>query len=134
MQVRSSEAVPGAEVMRRIRRMHVLLIGIVILSVLDLLLTLDHLRTNGLLEANPLVVTLVEATQSVWVLVLYKLASVSICVGVLFAIRRHRSGEIGAWFGLTVLVGLTALWSVYEREVEDVTRVAQVDDGWLRLD
>jgi hypothetical protein len=128
------EAAPAAGHSRRIRRMHLLLIGIVILSVLDLLLTLDHLRTNGLLEANPLVVALVESTQSVWVLVLYKSVSVGICVGVLFSLRRHRSGEIGAWCGLAVLVGLSVLWNVYEREVAEVPQIAAVDDGWLRLD
>ena len=83
------------------------------LSLTDLLLTLTHLQSVGMAEANPIVVKLVQTTRSPLILVLFKLATVAVCTTLLFRVRYHRSGEIGAWLATGVLVGVSLLWSGY---------------------
>ncbi len=121
----------------RSRRVIALLGAVVLLSLGDLLVTLAYLKSVGLMEANPIVAYLIESTQSVWVLAGYKGLTVGICATVLFCLRRHREGEIGAWCAAAIL-GLTALqWHQYARSVDgpDIRLVGAGDPGehllWL---
>ena len=102
----------------RSRRVMALLGAVVLLSLGDLLVTLAYLKSVGLMEANPIAVYLIESTQSAWVLACFKGLTVGFCATVLFCLRRHREGEIGAWCAAAIL-GLTALqWHQYARYVD----------------
>jgi hypothetical protein len=91
----------------------VLLGTIIVLSMIDLALTLHHLRNGGLLEDNPVIVLLIQWTQSPWVLVIHKLATLAICGGVLYRLRDRRSAEIAAWLVLGILTWVMYLWWGY---------------------
>ena len=73
----------------RPRRVSWLLAGVLLLSLIDLLLTIVHLRSVGMVEANPIAAFLIRSTQSVWVLSAYKLVTVGICLSLLYRLRRH---------------------------------------------
>ncbi len=114
----------------RSRRVIALLGAVVLLSLGDLLLTLAYLKSVGLMEANPIAAYLIESTQSAWVLAGYKGLTVGICATVLFCLRRHREGEIGAWCAAAILV-LTALqWHQYACYVDgpEAVRLAGAGD------
>lgn len=51
---------------RRSRRVIVLLAAIIVLSAADLAITLFHLKTMGMMEANPIARFLIEQTSSAW--------------------------------------------------------------------
>ena len=102
----------------RARRVMVLLLVVVLLSVGDLLISLAYLRSTGLLEANPIAAYLIESTNSAWVLTGYKGLTVGVCVTVLLGLRRHREGEIGAWCAAAILMVTALQWHQYARYVD----------------
>ncbi len=96
-----------------------LLLGcILILSGADLLLTIIHLQQFGLAESNPIVVFLVETFNSLWVLAVFKLATVAMCIGFLFRARHHVVGEFGAWLATIILTMVLMVWYDYSDTVE----------------
>lgn len=123
---------------RRARRVIVLLAAIVVLSLADLLVTLGHLKSTGMIEANPIAAYLIRVTRSPWVLAQYKCLTVGICVGLLFRLRRRVWGEVGAWCAVGILTVMALLWHTYSRELESPAKVGvvQAEDGgqWLQLD
>jgi len=122
----------------RSKRVIVLLAGIILLSIADLVVTLVHLRTIGMAEANPIAAWLIRSTQSPWVLMAYKALTVGICVSVLYRFRRCATGEIASWIGVLILAGMALLWSCYSSALESPAEVllAQAEQGeqWLYLD
>ena len=125
---------------RRMHRLVVLLAAIVVLSMADLAITVTHLQTIGMLEANPIAAFLIRESGSVWTLALFKSCTVALCVTMLFALRRSRLAEVGAWVAILVLVGLCFQWHIYtERFVGDSRQLLLVRSGtlseqWLVLD
>jgi uncharacterized membrane protein len=125
---------------RRNHRLLVLLAAIVVLSMADLAITLTHLQTIGMIEANPVAAFLIRESGSAWTLALFKSCTVALCVTLLFALRRSRFAEVGAWTAIIVLVGLSIQWHIYtERFVEDphqllLVRSGTLADQWLMLD
>lgn len=117
-----------------------MLIGaIIILSLADLVVTMTHLKSTGMVEANPIAVYLIRATESPWALASFKALTVLICVSLLFKLRRHVEGEIAAWCAVLVLVGMAMMWHSYTRslaELEDIRMVeaAAGEENWLQLD
>ncbi|MCL4209648.1 MAG: hypothetical protein HRU76_04895 [Phycisphaeraceae bacterium] len=95
------------------RRVTMLLAMIVLLSAADLAATITHLRTIGMVEANPIAYTIIQHTQSAFSLACYKGLTVLVCVLLLYRLRFVPQGEIAAWFGVLVLMLLTAYWGVY---------------------
>lgn len=123
----------------RERRVVVLLLGIIALSVADLVITITHLKTIGMIEANPIAAYLIAATQSTWILILYKLSTVGISVSLLYFARNYRVGEIATWSALAILVGMSVSWHNYSAYVGDIEQVRLVQNGtysdsWLVLD
>lgn len=104
----------------RSRRVTVLLFGILILSLADLLLTLHHLRTIGMAEANPLAVWIVQETGSAAVLSAFKLVTVALSCGLLYLCRQKRSSEAACWFALGILLALAIAWHRYSAMVATV--------------
>ncbi len=93
---------------------------IVVLSLLDLLLTLIYVTEIGLIEDNPMA-RLVLETGGPRLLVAAKVASVGFCVGVLFWARRRGFAEVAAVFGMVVLIWLTIRWMSYMRVFSGLT-------------
>jgi hypothetical protein len=122
----------------RSRRIMILIAGIIALSIADLLITIAHLRTVGMIEANPVAAYLIDTYQSVWILAAYKLITVGICITALYVIRKRLIGEMAAWTSVAILAGMAIIWHLYATELEDpvtleLVRNASMDDGWLYL-
>ena len=98
-----------------------LLLGcILILSGADLLLTIIHLQHFGLAESNPIVIFLVESSQSLWVLAAFKLVTVALCLGFLYHARHHVVGECGAWLATIILAVVLMVWYDYSDITEEL--------------
>lgn len=104
----------------RPKRVVILLIAIVLLSLADLYITITYLMHFGMFEANP-IARLVMDYHEPWGVVAWKLGTVAIAGGILFHIRTHRLAEFAAWLGLFVLVWLTFQWVSYIDGVEELT-------------
>ena len=122
---------------RRGRRVVVLLAAIFVLSMADLAATLANLHSTGMVEANPVARFVIERGDS-WGLAAYKLATVGICIALLFRLRHHVQGEAASWVGLAILAGLSFYWGHYTTpmhspEAISVNMNATLDDRWLSL-
>ncbi len=100
---------------QRSERVTWLLGGVVVLSFVDLFLTITYLTTVGMSEGNPIAVWLLHTTNSVWPLVLYKLSTVAVCVSLLYHYRCKRQGELASWCAMIILVALSVWWNQYSR-------------------
>lgn len=98
---------------QRSERVTWLLGGVVALSLADLFLTLSYLTTVGMSEGNPIAVWLLHATDSIWPLAVYKIFTVTVCVGLLYANRHKRQGELASWCAMIILVALSVWWNQY---------------------
>lgn len=114
---------PGALFLDRLPgrsfRVGFMLAVIVVLSLLDLLLTLIYVTEIGLIEDNP-VARLVLEIGGPRLLVAAKVVSVGFCTGVLFWARRRGIAELAAVIGVVVLVWLTVRWMSYMHVFSDV--------------
>lgn len=104
---------------RRARRVTLLVLGIIVLSLVDLAITLAYLRANWMMEANPLAAYIIRSTNSPWVLAAFKCCTVGICAALLLHLRRFRSGEIAAWCGIGVLTVMAIMWHAYADHMDD---------------
>ena len=123
----------------RSRRVGILLIGIVLLSLGDLALTLTHLKTIGMIEANPIAAYLLQVTESAWALGSYKLLTVGICVGLLFKVRHRIEGEIAAWCGGSIMLVMSVVWVNSSSYLDDPEQNTMAQPGlygeqWTVLD
>jgi uncharacterized membrane protein len=121
----------------RARRVTLLLLGVVVLSLGDLLLTVECMTTMGMMEANPIAVYLARSTGSAWALSAYKMLTVAVSVGLLYRLRHHRSAEVAAWCAATVLAVLTLSWSAYAGCLDEsdlyALRSTDATSGWVIL-
>jgi len=101
------------EAIHRSERVTWLLGGVIVLSLVDLFLTLTYLTTVGMSEGNPIAVWLLSATNSIWPLIFYKLGTVAICVSLLYVNRFRREGELASWCAMIILVALSIWWNQY---------------------
>lgn len=104
----------------RSRRVVTLAAGIVLLSLLDLVMTLTFLTHVGMEEANPLARGIMAYGSPV-LLALWKAACVGLTVGILFTFRRTRQAEVGAWVCALVMGWLTVRWVGYVEQVPRFT-------------
>ncbi len=123
----------------RPRRVVLLIVGIVVLSIGDLGVTLLHLKSSGMIEANPVAAWIIAHTGSGALLTAYKAVTVAICVGLLFRLRRHVEGEIGAWCAVLIMAAVSIQWYQYNREIHididiELARQGAYGENWLILD
>ena len=104
----------------RSRRVLALLLCVIVLSAADLYLTTTHLSSAGMAEGNPIARAIIAANSPV-LLTLWKTLTVGVGVWILFAARRSRSGEAGAWLCFGVLCWLMVRWMTYSDEVGSLT-------------
>jgi cytochrome bd-type quinol oxidase subunit 2 len=98
---------------QRAERVTWLLGGVVLLSLADLFLTLTYLTTVGMSEGNPIAHWLLETTDSVWPLAVYKVFTVAVCVTLLYRNRDKRQSELASWCAVLILVTLSIWWNQY---------------------
>jgi hypothetical protein len=97
----------------RSQRVIWLLVGVVMLSIVDLFLTLTYLTSVGMSEGNPIALWLLQATHSVWPLAVYKGITVAVCVTLLYRTRAKRQSELAAWCAMLILFALSVWWNQY---------------------
>lgn len=112
--------------------------GIIVLSLGDLLITITYLRSTGMIEANPIAECLIRLTGSLSVLALYKAVTVGVCVGLLYRLRHHVEGEVAAWCAVAILAVMSFQWHHYTRQFDhadvELAHRWALSDEWLRLD
>lgn len=114
----------------RIRRVLILLCVVIVLSLADLYLTVLYVSgAGGFPEANPFARAIMSA-QSIPLLIAWKMGTVLTAVGILYAIRRTRSAELGAWVCFLVLGWLTVHWGQYVAEAHPTTLVQAAEYGY----
>jgi len=130
------DAISAAPPSGRVRRVLFLLSVVIVLSLADLYLTLLFVTQGSFAEANPLARAIMHA-QSIGLLVAWKLGSVLTTVGILYAVRKTRSAELGAWVCFGVLGWLTYQWTGYidaPPVTADALETYGYDDGhWVTL-
>lgn len=112
-----------------------LLLAVVVMSLADLYMTLLHMSSFGMLEANPLARHIIERGSPA-LLVLWKLATIAFAAGILFAARRTRIGEGAAWVCALVMTALMCQWVHYSSHVSGLTKemsliAASGDTRWV---
>lgn len=120
----------------RVTRVYLLLTFVTLLSTLDLFLTLHQMQAAGMAEANPIVVKLLTIMPSAWALAVYKILSVSVCVGLQVLVRRTLVGELGAWLAAAILMGVIVTWIFYLQivNIDGFTQVQALGLGdWVVL-
>jgi hypothetical protein len=122
----------------RSRRILLILMGVVILSLADLAITLAYLRANWMMEANPIAAYLIKTTQSAWLLAWYKIITVAVCVALLYRVRHSRAGEVAAWCALAILCIMSIMWRSYSNHLDDpqiivLAHATHFDDGRLGM-
>lgn len=120
-----------SSVRTRGRRVCLLLIGVTVLGLGDLLATTTHMNGVGLIEANPFARHLVEAGSTEG-LVLFKLGSIGIAIGLILRVRNHRAGEIGGWVLVAIMAVLTLHWHHYSMMLDEQLRHVEDLDAFVR--
>ncbi len=114
-----------------------LIFSIIVLSLADLHMTLEHVTMIGMSEGNPLA-RLIMSTNSPGALVAWKLTSVAAACLAFYAGRKKMIGELAAWFCCGVLIWLTIRWNTYATELAGVCpqvyTMYQADTGlWITM-
>ncbi|GEM_PF-2060139 len=124
---------------RRAGRILILISLIFALSVADLLFTLTHLSTVGMIELNPIARNII-LTGTPLDLVLFKFASVGVGCGCLYLGRKSRRIELAAWLCALGLGVLTVHWFNYNANFQKtVDELVTLDDmirntpGWVKV-
>lgn len=119
-------------------RVGVLLTAVVLMSAIDLYLTLLYLMTIGFAEANPLARSIMQ-TGSPGLLAAWKLLSLVPITLVAWQLRGKRLGEIAAWVACLVMSVVMLHWVQYAGHSQDLTNVMghidfRFDDRWVAME
>ncbi len=115
----------------------VLIAVIMLTSIADLLLTLTYARGVGMIELNPMA-RAVMAYDSPGLLAAWKLGLVSAACTIIFAGRRSRFTEAGAWLAALVMAMLTVHWLRYVHTAHELTPYLEevsehAGDKWVAM-
>jgi hypothetical protein len=135
----SGRPVGAARFDGRSRRVALLILAIVILSVADLVVTLAYARSGGMMEANPIALYLAKVTRSMWALAGYKFLTVGMCTAVLYRLRQYPISEVAAWAAVLILTAMSFMWHTYSKQVDTtaemcLARGGTQNDHWLVFD
>lgn len=100
-------------------RVTTLLVGIALMSFVDLGCTLAYASNVGMIEANPIARTLMNSHGTVAV-VFWKLFTLLVALIPLFLVRRTRCGELATWAGFLVLLALSLHWIDFNRDASEL--------------
>jgi hypothetical protein len=121
----------------RARRVTILLIATALLCLGDLALTMTYVTSMGMVESNP-IARAVMTDHSPSFVVLWKLASMALGLGILFYARRTKGAEIAAWLCFLVMGALTIHWFCFAATVahlpfEYVDMASADDPRWVNM-
>jgi hypothetical protein len=102
---------------RRARRVLWLTLAVIIMSAVDLSLTLTYVTTTGMVEVNPLA-RHVMSLNSPALLAAWKAATLGFGLSILVRFRHARAGEAGAWVAAAALLALMVHWVRYNNHLE----------------
>jgi hypothetical protein len=114
----------------RSRRIGLLLVAVLLISLADLDMTLAYATSGGMLEANP-IARAVMSYGSSRILTVWKLLSVGVCVWILFRTRRRFSAEVATWACFAALVWLSFRWVTYNEQMPVIATQVMVDGDHL---
>jgi hypothetical protein len=123
---------------RRAARILAMIVCIVAMSMADLYMTLTHVTTIGMGEANP-IARLVMSYNSPALLAFWKCACVAVTCLILFKARHRPIAELAAWISIVILTALTVHWIRYSNEAASMTSdmaiIAQTElpTNWVRM-
>ena len=109
----------------RARRVVLLLVAIAIMSMADLVMTIEYATSVGLFEGNP-IARAVMAYGSTALLAFWKIASVSLCLWILYRTRFARSAELASWICVAALSWLSFCWCGYNATMAEIAAAAPV--------
>lgn len=104
----------------RSERVMLLIAAIVMMCLGDLTMTMDHARTIGLFEANPLAREVMRS-HSPEVLLTFKCASIILGCSLLGFLRKTRIAELGSWAALFAMTLLCIHWNGYSQGLSEMT-------------
>lgn len=114
-----------------------MLSAVIVLSFADLYFTFIFMTAAGMPEMNPVVRALAEVCDRGSAIVIWKVATLGVCVGLLYIVRRTRTGELGALLAVMVLVWLTARWGTFidttDSLVPFLAEFQATDAEWVML-
>lgn len=116
---------PQIRLTDRSRRVVLLLGAIALMSVADLIMTIEYATSVGLFEGNP-IARAVMSYGSAPLLACWKLATVGVCLWILFRARRTGSGELGAWICVAALAWLSFRWTGYNTLMAEIAAAAPI--------
>jgi uncharacterized membrane protein YhaH (DUF805 family) len=121
----------------RARRVVFLLAATALMCLGDLALTLTYTTSMGMVETNP-IARAVMANNSPLFVVLWKLATMVLGLGILFWARRVRAAETAAWLCFFIMVALCLHWLSFATVVSglpsDYAQLASLDDPrWVSM-
>jgi len=102
------------------QRVILLLLATTLMCLGDLAMTMDHARTIGLFEANPLAREVLRH-HSPEVLLLFKGGSILLGCSLLFHLRKARIAELGSWAALAAMTLLCLHWNGYSQGLAEMT-------------
>ncbi|MGD1917059.1 MAG: DUF5658 family protein [Phycisphaerales bacterium] len=121
----------------RARRVNLFLTAIVLLSLADLAMTLDHMTGAGMYESNPLARFILQWGTPAS-LAMFKCMTLLLGSWLLWRARRSVAGEIGAIVCMVVLTWLMFRWNDYSAQMAELTpHLAEIktyhNDMWVAI-
>jgi hypothetical protein len=121
----------------RARRVTLLLAATALMCLGDLSLTLTYVTSMGMVESNPIARAVMEGHSPAFV-VLWKLATMAVGLGILFWARRTRGAEVATWLCFLVMAGLCVHWLGFTTAISSLpseyAAMAALDDPrWVSM-
>ena len=104
----------------RARRVVLLVVATVLISLADLYMTLLYATSVGLHEANPLA-RAVMLYNCPWVVVAFRLLTIGLFGLVLFRARHRPIAELASWLCVVTMVWLAFRWEAYNASAVELT-------------
>lgn len=127
-------AQPATLRLDRSKRMAALLTAIAALNVFDLAATVLFMCTIGMFESNPLVVQLAKVTGSAEAIALFKIATASTGITILYRVRDRFQAEVASWLLVLILLFVCGRWvaySVHALELAEYAASTASDPSWV---
>jgi hypothetical protein len=121
----------------RSRRVTILLVATALMCLGDLVLTLTYVTSMVMVETNP-IARMVMANNSPTFVVLWKLSTMCLGLGILFWARRTRGAEIASWLCFFIMSALCVHWFGFTAAVShlpsEYAAMASLDDPrWVSM-
>jgi len=116
----TAESAAGAQSAGRAKRVIAMMVCVAAVSFADLAMTLTYATTVGMMEVNPIARYIMSADTPVFI-ILWKLMTVGLCIGVLTTLRHRKSAERASWICLLGMLALAAHWVNFNNQVQHAT-------------